>query len=115
MSKWRFFSDKEVEGLKEDLCYKLDRAREFFGSPIIITSGYRTPEHNESVGGVKGSSHTMGLAVDIKMPLDSEMREKLMWALGNAGFKRCGSYDRHAHVDIDHCKQTPAFWTGKSK
>jgi zinc D-Ala-D-Ala carboxypeptidase len=114
MSKWRFFSDAEVEGLKEDLIYKLDRAREFYGHPLIITSGYRDPAHNESVGGVSDSSHCSGQAVDLKAPIDPEMREKLAWSLGAAGFKRIGSYNKHFHVDTDRDKPTPAFWTGIS-
>ena len=29
---------------------------------MAINSGYRTPEHNEKVGGKPGSSHIKGLA-----------------------------------------------------
>ena len=35
------------------------------GRPIIITSGYRTPEHNKKVGGVGGSAHLTASAADI--------------------------------------------------
>jgi len=113
--KWKYFSEAEVVGLKDDLVFRLDRAREFFGFPIVITSGYRDPEKNEAIGGVKNSAHTAGLAVDIKMPADPVMREKLAWALGLAGFKRFGCYDRHAHLDVDGSKPSPAWWTGESK
>lgn len=34
--------------------------------PIVINSGYRSKEVNESVGGVSSSYHCKGLAVDIK-------------------------------------------------
>ena len=34
--------------------------------PIIVNSGYRSKEVNESVGGVLSSYHVKGLAVDIK-------------------------------------------------
>ena len=34
--------------------------------PIIVTSGYRSKEVNESVGGVYSSYHCKGLAADIK-------------------------------------------------
>lgn len=47
------------------LAESLDYLRGYFGKPIIVTSGYRSKEVNEKVGGVKTSHHTMGLAADI--------------------------------------------------
>lgn len=114
MSFYKHFSDKESLGLTKDLMFKLERAREFFGHPIIITSGYRDPEKNESAGGVKDSAHTTGQAVDIRCH-DAELKYKLAWALGCAGFRRIGVYDKHIHVDTDSAKPSPSFWTGKSK
>lgn len=35
---------------------------------LVMLSGYRTPEHNRKEGGAKGSYHTLGWAVDIKIP-----------------------------------------------
>lgn len=43
----------------------LDSLREEFGKPIFINSFYRDPYHNERVGGVNRSNHTIGAAVDI--------------------------------------------------
>jgi len=110
----KYFSPEEIKGLVVDIVFKLDRARELFGSPIVITSGYRDPSHNADVGGVKDSSHTTGKAVDIRAPLDQQMREKLCWALGASGFRRIGIYDRHLHLDVDGDKPTPAVWFGVS-
>lgn len=42
----------------------LQRARDYYGKPIIITSGIRCRKHNSKVGGVEGSRHTSGKAVD---------------------------------------------------
>lgn len=114
MPKWKYFTDEEVKGLVDDVVYKLDRARELFGSPLIITSGFRDPQQNGNVGGVQDSSHTRGLGVDIRCN-DSELQKKLIWALCVAGFKRVGQYDRHVHVDSDVTKPTPAYWVGESK
>ena len=43
----------------------LDPLRESFGSPIKITSGYRSYLLNKMVGGVKNSQHMSGKAADI--------------------------------------------------
>lgn len=43
----------------------LEKIRAHFGKPVCITSGYRSPAHNEKVGGVKSSYHVKGMAADI--------------------------------------------------
>lgn len=111
---WKYFTQEEVKGLLDDLVYKLERARELFGHPIVITSGYRDPEHNDLIGGVKDSAHTKGMAVDIRCA-DNDMQKRLIWALCIAGFRRIEAGTRHIHADIDHTKPTPAFWIDESK
>jgi len=46
---------------------ELQVVRDCIGSPIIVTSGYRTPAWNKYVGGVKNSYHTQGIAVDVRV------------------------------------------------
>lgn len=43
----------------------LNPCREKYGNPIFVTSGYRSPELNARVGGVKNSQHQFGLAADL--------------------------------------------------
>lgn len=43
----------------------LDKARDAWGKPIIVNSGYRCPRLNKVVGGVSNSQHVTGEAVDI--------------------------------------------------
>jgi uncharacterized protein YcbK (DUF882 family) len=43
----------------------LDILREQIKKPVIITSGYRTPQHNAKVKGAKYSYHMRGQAADI--------------------------------------------------
>lgn len=75
MYKPKYFSEKEMridEKTPSDVRLNalhiaekiLDPLREFINKPITINSWYRTPEYNASVGGVKGSQHTKGEAVD---------------------------------------------------
>lgn len=47
------------------LAFFLDRLREYMGSAVIVTSGFRSPEVNARVGGSKTSAHLQGLAADI--------------------------------------------------
>lgn len=43
----------------------LDPAREKYGSPIFVTSGYRCEALNKAVGGAKNSQHCKGEAADL--------------------------------------------------
>ena len=80
----------------------LDRARELAGLPFVITSGYRTPDHNESVGGVDESAHTRGYAADISIKdMDDGDVTKVIAACSIAGFRRIGKADSFIHVDND--------------
>ena len=55
-----------IENLKR-LCGWLEMLRERVGGPIIINSGYRSPEVNKAVGGVATSNHLTGCAADIRV------------------------------------------------
>lgn len=43
----------------------LDEIRDYFGQPVVISSGCRCKKHNAKVGGVQGSRHVLGKAADI--------------------------------------------------
>lgn len=109
MGKWRFFSDDEAAGLDDELMSRLDVARGLCGFPIVITSGRRTPEQNAAAGGTNESSHMKGLAVDLRAPTGQNEREKMIWALGRAGFRRVLTYSRHIHCCISTEKEQDVF------
>lgn len=88
---------------------KLEEAREIAGVPFKITSGYRTKEHNEAVGGVPNSSHLIGVAADIAVSSGSE-RYIILNALLKAGFKRIGVAKTFIHCDTDDSKSN-SVWT----
>lgn len=58
---------KQLDNLKQT-ALKLDFIRDGLGKPIIVTSGYRSPEVNAAVGGSKTSAHCHGLAADFTCP-----------------------------------------------
>lgn len=66
---------KHVANLRQ-LARTLERVREALGGhPIIISSGYRSPELNRVVGGSPTSDHANGLAVDFTCPGFGSARE----------------------------------------
>jgi len=109
-SRVKFFTKKEFNcrccgksNISANLVLKLDLARELAETPFVITSGYRCPQHNEEVGGVKDSAHVLGLAVDIAVP-NNVARLKIIRGLIIAGFRRIGIGKDFIHADIDKSK-----------
>ena len=109
--------DSDVKGsgknMKRVFLKKLDKARNIAGVPFKITSGFRTPQHNERLKkeGYKvsaNSSHLKGLAADIACA-DSGTRQKIVNGLIVAGFTRIGIADTFIHCDTDTDK-TDAIW-----
>ena len=76
----------------------LDVLREKINKPIIITSGYRTPEHNARVGGAMYSYHMRGMAADIKANMPAK---ELAKELAKIVPDECGIivYDSWVHFD----------------
>lgn len=60
----------DVETLEnlQMLANGLERVRHILGTPIIISSGYRSPKLNAAVGGSHTSQHMFGLAADFTSP-----------------------------------------------
>ena len=69
-------SHVHIENLKR-LCGWLERLRQRYNlnikiknkneEPIVINSGYRSPQVNKAVGGAANSNHLTGCAVDIRV------------------------------------------------
>jgi zinc D-Ala-D-Ala carboxypeptidase len=57
----------ELENLKR-LAATMELVRYALGCPVIVTSGYRSPEVNRNVGGASTSMHVQGLAADFIAP-----------------------------------------------
>ena len=93
----------------------LQKIRDHFGRPVVITSGYRTPEHNAEVGGSKSSQHLLGRAADIRVAGVSvedvaAYAESLMPGWGGVGRYpvKAGRATGWVHVDT---RQNKSRWT----
>ena len=45
---------------------EMERVRKLLGTPLIVTSGFRSEEVNRRIGGSHRSQHCFGLAIDFK-------------------------------------------------
>lgn len=100
--KLKEFACKNSEAVivSEKLCYVLEAIRTHFGKPVVVTSGYRTPEYNAKVGGAAKSRHMLGIAADIQIsgvkPADvATYARTLMPTYGGIGI-----YSTFTHIDI---------------
>jgi hypothetical protein len=58
----------KYEGNFNKLLSSINKFRNIYGKGMVVTSGYRTPEHNKKIGGASRSNHCKILAVDIFDP-----------------------------------------------
>ncbi len=70
-----------IENLKLLAEKVLQPIRDHFKIPVIVTSGYRSPEYNLRIGGAINSQHMRGEAVDID--LGPKNREVFEWVINN--------------------------------
>lgn len=104
--RWKNFSPAELACrgtgrllIDEDALDRLQKLREHVGSPLIITSAYRSPQHNARVGGKKGSLHLQGKAYDIAVANHDPAH--LIRAAKQCGFQGIGTYPRQGFVHVD--------------
>lgn len=70
--------DTEIFYIKK-LAEQLQKIRDRYGKPIIISSGYRCDKLNKAVGGAKNSDHRFGAAGDIHSVEDTYEANKELW------------------------------------
>ena len=79
----------------------LDILRNKLGKPVIITSGYRTPEWNKKCNGAKYSYHMRGMAADIRV--NGMSAKEIAIKLNEIVPDECGcgiiTYDTWVHID----------------
>lgn len=104
--RWKNFSPRELacKGtgsllIDEAALDKLQALRDKLGVPLLVTSAYRSPEHNRKVGGAKESYHMKGVAFDIRMENQDPMAFEL--AARDVGFRGVGYYTKQGFMHID--------------
>lgn len=98
----------DVVIIDELLVHILQNVRDYFKRPVHITSAYRTPSHNKSVGGATYSLHIYGKAADFTVDgvAAAKVQEYLEIVLPNTG--GIGKAANYTHVDTRAVK---ARWT----
>lgn len=97
----------------EELWRAVQMMRDAAMAPLIITSGYRCPIHNQAVGGSKDSDHMHGYAADISIPGMSADEVGKLAARFPEVIKRIGIYMNKDFVHVGVCnrgKGTFEFW-----
>jgi len=84
--------------LDTEFLARLQSLRDQWQMPMIITSGYRCPEHNKAVGGSPHSQHLEGRAADIAMTSGTERWEFLRLCYQH-GFTGIGIHSKYIHLD----------------
>lgn len=122
--KYGFFDEKELQNpldpvrspmphvVRDELLTLLNRIRRAWGRPIIVNSGYRSPEWNRKVGGVENSWHTKGLAADIRPEKQEDLAELQDLCLDLNLDGGVGLYDSFVHVDA---RGRFARWDNRTK
>jgi zinc D-Ala-D-Ala carboxypeptidase len=108
--RWPSFTPQEMacKGtgrlmLDPDAMDKLQALRTRLGRPLIITSAYRSPEHNRAVGGASRSMHMQGRAFDVRQ--ENHDPGAFIEAARAVGFTGIGTYPRSGFIHVDNGPQ----------
>lgn len=95
----------------KELAFNLQALRDYFGKPIVINSGYRSPAYNRKVGGAKNSQHLEGKAADIriegKKPVQVKAAIEKLISEGKMKNGGIGQYPSFVHYDV---REKAARW-----
>jgi len=87
-----------------ELIDNLNVLRQELGSPLFVNSGYRSPEHNKSIGGSINSQHLTGKAADIRSneytPKQIKKKIEELIKVGRMKQGGLGLYSTFCHYDI---------------
>lgn len=99
--------------MRADFMAKLQQLRNAYGKPMIITSGYRCPDHPVEAKKTVSGAHTTGMAADIAVQgTDAYNLLKHAFALGftGIGVQQKGG-GRFIHLDTMQRPPRPNVWS----
>lgn len=101
--------------IDDKLVEYLQKIRDHFGKTITITSAYRCPSYNKSIGGAIGSYHSKGQAADIVV--NGVKPAEVAKYAESIGIKGIGLYESSkdgffVHIDTRTAK---SFWYGQAQ
>lgn len=87
-----------------ELARNLQVIRDKVGKPVIINSGYRSPDHNKAIGGKPSSYHLKAMAADIRVVgvTPKELHKTIKNLMDEGSIKQGGlsQYPTFVHYDI---------------
>lgn len=118
-SRYKHFSRSEFSckcgcgrcEMQSSFMNRLDSLRTVWGKPMIVTSGYRCPDHPVEKAKVSPGSHTLGIAADIGIS-GADAMGLLRLAL-EANFTGIGVQQKGAgrFLHLDTRETHPALWS----
>ena len=85
------------------LCNKvLQPARDMYGKPIRVNSGFRSPAVNKAVGGAPNSQHTRGEAADITVFSKEENKKLFELIRDNLSFDQLINERTYSWIHASH-------------
>ena len=80
----------------------LDPLREWYGKPIYVNSGYRSPQLNRMVGGAPSSQHMKGEAADITTGSKAENKKLFDYIKSNLPFDQVIDEKDYSWVHVSY-------------
>jgi len=87
-----------IENLKLLVNHSLEPLRVVAGVPLHCDSGYRCPQLNSKVGGIRDSQHLLGQAADIVPPPGVSVEELFELAARNVAFDQLIQEGTWVHI-----------------
>lgn len=110
-------SEAHLQNLKALCEMALEPLRASLKMPLRITSGYRSPVYNKSIGGAPGSQHCAGIAADIAVDNGEAMIVAAALASRIPTIGGIGVYPGRGFIHIDirpRIGGKPTWWLQES-